>query len=86
MLLVNEQLPQLVTEGGQVLKMPPRQYPHWCPERWVTDIGAMVTTRINSVVESVVSFSVSSLPSVMDVLIFLVLLPPAGVFLSQRQT
>lgn len=74
-LLVNEQLPQLVTEGGRVLKMLPRQYPQLVSERWVTDISAMVTTRINSVVESVVSFSVSSLPSVMDVLIFLVLLP-----------
>lgn len=73
--LVNEQLPQWVAEGRRVLEMLPARYPELVSEKSVADLSAIVTTRMNSVMESVVSFSVSSLPGLMDLLIFIVLLP-----------
>lgn len=73
--LVNEQLPRLVSEGGRILNLLPERYPELVSQKWVADLSAMVTTRMNSVMESVVSFSVSSLPGLMDLLIFIVLLP-----------
>lgn len=73
--LVNDQLPRLVSESGRILEMLPDRYPELVSEKWVTDLSAIATTRMNSMMESVVSFSVASLPGLMDVLIFIVLLP-----------
>lgn len=73
--LVNDQLPQWVSEGGRILDMLPQRYPDLVSQKWVDDLSAMVTTRMNTAMETVVSFSVSSLPGLMDFLIFIVLLP-----------
>ncbi|CBL46875.1 Putative permease [gamma proteobacterium HdN1] len=73
--LVSVQLPLLVTEGARVLRMLPLEYPEIVSEQWISDVSTVLTTRMNTLVDSVVSFSVSSLPSVMDTMIFIVLLP-----------
>lgn len=73
--LVNDQLPRMVSEGARLLKVLPERYPELVSQKWIDDISTMITTRMNTVMETIVSFSVSSLPGLMDLLIFIVLLP-----------
>ena len=72
---LEEQLPRMVTEGNQLLKMLPEQYPDLVSEERVNEMSMLISSSLTTAVETVVSFSVTSLPMVIGLLIFLVLVP-----------
>ncbi len=73
--LFNDQVPRIVFEANAFLDKLPEKYPELISEQWVQEITTMITTSISSAGEAVVSFSFSSLPNLMGLLIFLVLVP-----------
>lgn len=72
---LNDQLPRMVSEGNELLKMLPEQYPEVVSQERVDEMSALISSSLTSAVETVVSFSVTSLPVVIGLLIFLVLVP-----------
>lgn len=72
---LNEQVPRMLAEANRFLNMLPQRYPDLVSEQWVREISAMTTTTLKSVGESVVTFSLASIPNLMGLLIFLVLVP-----------
>ncbi|MCG8439684.1 MAG: AI-2E family transporter, partial [Pseudomonadales bacterium] len=72
---LNEQLPRIMVEGNNLLKVLPEEYPDLVSEERVNEISLLVSSSLSEAVETVVSFSVTSLPVVIGLLIFLVLVP-----------
>ena len=72
---LEEQLPLMIVEGNQLLKVLPEQYPDLVSEERVNEFSALISSSLTSAVETVVSFSVTSLPMVIGLLLFLVLVP-----------
>lgn len=73
--LLNDQVPRMLSEASIFLNQLPSRYPELVSEQWVKEITTLTTTTLKSFGESVVTFSVSSLPNLMGLLIFLVLVP-----------
>ncbi|MAR92959.1 MAG: AI-2E family transporter [Pseudomonadota bacterium] len=73
--LLNEQVPRMLTEATRFLNVLPQRYPELVSEQWVTEINAMTTDTLKDLGESAVTLSLSSLPNLMGLLIFLVLVP-----------
>lgn len=71
----NEQLPQLLNQGQDLLLKLPEQYPQLVTtsetEMWLTQMKGTIT----SVGEELVSISFSKLPSAIGILIYLILVP-----------
>ncbi|MCP5013959.1 MAG: AI-2E family transporter [Ketobacter sp.] len=72
---LNEQVPRILTEANAFLNMLPQRYPDLVSEQWVKEISAMTTSTLKNVGETVVTFSLSNIPNLMGLLIFLVLVP-----------
>lgn len=72
---LEEQLPLMIVEGNNLLKVLPDQYPELVSAERVHEISVMVSSTLSDAVETVVSFSVTSLPMIIGLLIFLVLVP-----------
>lgn len=72
---LNEQVPKILTAANGFLNMLPQRYPDLVSEQWVREISAMTTSTLKNVGESVVTFSLSNIPNLMGLLIFLVLVP-----------
>lgn len=72
---LDEQLPRMVVEGNNLLKVLPQQYPDLVSQERVDEISLLISSSLTDAVETVVSFSVTSLPMVIGLLIFLVLVP-----------
>lgn len=72
---VNDQLPRMVVEGNNLLKVLPDQYPELVSKERVDEISLLISSSLTDAVETVVSFSVTSLPMIIGLLIFLVLVP-----------
>lgn len=73
--LVDDKIPQIINQGHALLHKLPEQYPHVITvaetDDWIKNIKGTVTT----LGEDILSFSVSKLPNLMAILIFLVLVP-----------
>jgi putative permease len=72
---LSDQLPRLLSESARLLQLLPERYPDLVSQRTVDDITSMITDRLNALVQTVVSFSVTSLSGLMNALVFLVLTP-----------
>ena len=72
---LEEQLPRMVVEGNELLRVLPEQYPDLVSQERVDEMSMLISSSLTSAVETVVSFSVTSLPMVIGLLIFLVLVP-----------
>ncbi|MGB3620475.1 AI-2E family transporter [Ketobacter sp. MCCC 1A13808] len=73
--LFNDQVPRMLYEANLFLNMLPQRYPELVSEQWVKEISTLTSTTLKSLGESVLTFSVSSIPNLMGILIFLVLVP-----------
>lgn len=72
--LVGE-VPGMLTEGQQLLSLLPEKYPNLLTESQVQNIMDTVGRELGGMGQDVLSFSVSSLPLVAGVLIYLILVP-----------
>lgn len=72
---LNEQLPRMVNEGSTLLQVLPQRYPELVSEQKALEIAQLVSKSVTDVVESVVSFSVTNLPTLIGLMIFIVLVP-----------
>ncbi len=73
--LLNDQVPRMLVEANSFLNLLPARYPELVSEEWVEELSALTTTSLKSFGESVVTFSLSNIPNLMGVLIFIVLVP-----------
>ena len=72
----SDQLPQFVKEGNQLLKLLPERYPELFTEKQAADIVEFLNGKLKNIVETVVSFSVSSvIPNLLSFVLFIVLVP-----------
>lgn len=72
--LFNE-LPRMVSQVQGLLLLLPQQYPEWISETQVRELIATAATEVSKLGQWVVSFSLSSVTSLITVLIYLVLVP-----------
>lgn len=73
--LVNEQLPLALTETTAFLNSLPARYPELVSADAAKELSGFTTQTITSIVQGVLSFSLSNVESLMALLIFLVLVP-----------
>lgn len=74
-LLVNEQLPRVLLETTAFLNRLPEQYPELISMDAVKELNRSATQAVTTVVQGVVSFSLTGVENLMALLIFLVLVP-----------
>jgi putative permease len=73
--LLNDQLPRLLVETGNLLQVLPERYPEYVTQEQISELVKMFGGSLKVMVESVVSFSLANLPNLVGILIFLVLVP-----------
>lgn len=69
------ELPGMFVEGQQLLMLLPEKYPKLINERQLEQVFSSMTTEISSLGQSVVSFSVTNIPMLIGLLIYLILVP-----------
>jgi len=83
--LLNDQLPSMISEAKVLLMKLPEQYPDLVSvkqtEKWVD----MASTELGAVGQTILSFSISKIPNVMAVMIYLVLVPLLVFFFLKDQ-
>ncbi|MGH1374277.1 MAG: AI-2E family transporter [Cellvibrionaceae bacterium] len=72
--LVGE-VPGMLTEGQRILSLLPEQYPQLITEAQIHEIVDSAGRELGAIGQNVLSFSVSSLPLVAGVLVYLILVP-----------
>ncbi|MCG8669456.1 MAG: AI-2E family transporter [Pseudomonadales bacterium] len=72
---LEEQLPIMIVEGNKMLKVLPQTYPDLVSQERVDEISLLLSSTMSDAVETIVSFSVTSLPLIIGLLIFVVLVP-----------
>ncbi|PIE41907.1 MAG: AI-2E family transporter [Gammaproteobacteria bacterium] len=72
---LEEQLPRVIVMGNDLMKVLPEQYPDLVSQERIDEITTMASSSLTDAVETVVSFSVTGLPVIFGLLIFLVLVP-----------
>ncbi len=70
-----QQLPDYIAQGQTLLKQLPQNYPQLVSDKQVTDIMSQVGQEIAGIGQQALSWSLSSLGSVVTLLVYLVLLP-----------
>lgn len=84
--LLNEQVPRMLVEANAFLRLLPERYPDLISEQWAEELSALTSNSLKSFGESVVTFSIANLTSVMGLLIFLVLVPVLVFFFLKDKT
>jgi putative permease len=69
------EMPRMFVEGQQLLMLLPEKYPQLLSERQLEHLFTTMTTEISSLGQSVVSFSVTNIPMLIGILIYLILVP-----------
>ena len=69
------ELPQMVVDGQQLLMMMPEKYPGLINERQLEQLFTSMAAEISSLGQSVLSFSVTNIPMLIGLLIYLILVP-----------
>lgn len=69
------EVPGMLTEGQRILSLLPEQYPQLITETQIHEVVDSVGRELGALGQNVLSFSVSSLPLVAGVLIYMVLVP-----------
>ncbi|MCP8898759.1 AI-2E family transporter [Gilvimarinus xylanilyticus] len=83
--LVTE-LPRMLGEWQEILLLLPQNYPNLLSEVQVEELISVTTAELGRFGQSVVSFSVSSLPALLAVLVYLVLVPILVFFFLKDST
>ena len=69
------ELPRMLVEGQQLLMLLPQKYPQLISERQLEQLFLSLTTEITTLGQSAVSFSVTNIPMLIGLLIYLILVP-----------
>lgn len=72
--LFNE-LPTMLTQWQYSLSLLPEQYPGLVTEQQITELVSIIQSELGSMGQTVVSFSISKIPNVVGLLIYIVLVP-----------
>lgn len=83
--LINE-LPRLISEGQQLLMVLPENYPNLATEQQIQDFIRSLRGELAMAGQYVVSYSISSLPNVFNLIIFIILVPVIVFFMMKDKT
>ena len=75
LLLVQDQLPHLLKNGETWLRQLPEHYPEVISMEQVNSIVAVIQRQVAEAGQGVLTLSLSSIPNMLEILVFLVLLP-----------
>ncbi|MCX2983250.1 AI-2E family transporter [Halieaceae bacterium IMCC14734] len=75
------ELPRMVEQGRALLQVLPEQYPHLVSAQQIADWVALAQAEIGQVGQTVLSFSLASIPLMLTILIYLILVPLLVFFL-----
>lgn len=81
-----QELPKMLASGQKMLSQLPELYPHFVTEAQVQEIMEAAGSAVTTLGQSVVSFSIASIPSLLTIGIYLVLLPVLVFFLMKDKT
>lgn len=70
-----QELPNMITRGQEALMTLPAQYPDFVSQEQVNDAIATLRSELLDQGQNVLSFSIASIPGVITILIYLVLVP-----------
>ncbi|OZG72117.1 AI-2E family transporter [Hahella sp. CCB-MM4] len=70
-----KELPNMLSNAQSLIKLLPQQYPEIISEEAVASIYSQVTNEVTSFTQWVLSFSLSSIPTVIAIMIYAVLVP-----------
>lgn len=73
--LLNYQLPLMLTEGKALVVMLPERYPDVVTQEQAVALVNYASTKLASMGQMVLSFSISKIPNLMGILVYLVLVP-----------
>lgn len=69
------ELPRMFVEGQQLLLLLPEKYPRFINERQLEQLFTSMTAEISTLGQSIVSFSITNIPTLIGLLIYLILVP-----------
>ncbi len=75
------ELPGMLTKGQELLMLLPEQYPIFFSEGQVQEIIELARERIGELGQFVVSFSMSTIPNILGVMLYLILVPILAFFI-----
>lgn len=75
------ELPRMVEQGRALLQILPQEYPHLISKQQIADWVTLAQAEIGQVGQTVLSFSLASIPVMLTVLIYLILVPLLVFFL-----
>ena len=81
-----QELPGMVNNGQSVLMKLPQQYPDFITEESINQVIAASRTAISAMGQSILSFSLASIPAIISVIVYLVLVPLMVFFLLKDKT
>lgn len=70
-----QEVPQMINNGQQLLLKLPQQYPEYVSEEVIWEIIYVIRDGISRLGQSVLSVSVASIPAIIAVLVYLILVP-----------
>ncbi|MFK7733540.1 MAG: AI-2E family transporter [Pseudomonadales bacterium] len=74
------ELPKMLTKGQELLMLLPEQYPAFFSEEQVQEIIALASTRAGELGQWVVSLSLSTIPNILGLMLYLILVPILAFF------
>ncbi len=80
-----QQLPGMISRGQTLLLRLPEQYPNFISREQIIELMGALRSELGAVGQYVLSMSLNSVVSLIALIVYLVLLPLAGVLLSQGQ-
>ena len=81
-----QELPGMVTNGQELLMKLPEQYPEIITAESVNQIISASRTAISAMGQSILSFSLASIPAILSVIVYLVLVPLMVFFILKDKT
>jgi putative permease len=70
-----QELPNMVSQGKQLLSQLPERYPNTLSVEQVNELFARIRSELGTVGQSVLSFSLSSIPGLITLLVYMILVP-----------
>ena len=72
---VKNTIPNIISEGQRLLLILPQRYPEFITEQQTTELFDHITRQVGSVGQKVLTLSLTTLPNLMAIMIFIVLVP-----------
>lgn len=81
-----QQLPSMIAWTQRELMRLPERYPDFISEQWVLDLFAVLKTEIAQLGQRILSLSVSSVPGIISILVYMILMPLLVFFFLKDKT